>query len=103
MIPRAIKQQIDDYIDYGVLPSDFLSAMLCNNIRLAVAHADDFNKSALFDIVIYLENFMPNMAWGSAERVEKWLAFHRNNLAFIVEAIVWDRTARETYYETHKD
>jgi hypothetical protein len=99
MIPRAIKEQIDNYIDGGVPPAGFLSAMLCNNIRDAVAHADEFNKRALYDIVIYLENFMPNMAWGSPVRVEKWLEFHRNNPAFIAEAIAYDRLKRATYYE----
>jgi len=103
MIPRAIKQQIDNYIDNGVPPAGFLSAMLCNNIRDAVARADDENKRALYDIVIYLENFIPNMAWGSAERVEKWLLFHRENPVFIKAAINWDKAGREGYYETHTD
>jgi chromosome condensin MukBEF complex kleisin-like MukF subunit len=99
MIPRDIKQQIDNYIDEGIPPSAFLYYLLTNQLREAVGHADDFNKRALYDIAIYLENYMPNMAWGSTERVEKWLGFHRENPAFIKAAIDYDKLKRATYYE----
>jgi len=103
MIPRDIKQQIDNYIDNGIPPADFLYAVLINDLRQVAGRADIINRIHLYDIIVYLEKFMPNMAWGSAERVEKWLAFHRDNPVFIAAAIEYDKARRETYYETYMD
>ena len=53
MIPRAIKEQIDDYIEQGVPPAGFLYACLCNNLQDAVVIAGDENKSHIPDIMSY--------------------------------------------------
>jgi hypothetical protein len=99
MIPRHTKPQVDAYIDEGIPPGDFLYACLTNDLRTAVSHADDINRWHIYDIVVYLEYHIPNMAWGSTERVKSWLAFHRENPAFIKRAIEYDKLKRETYYE----
>jgi len=99
MIPRAIKEQIDNYIDNGIPPSEFLYAVLTNDLRHAAGKADITNRIHLYDIILYLENYAPNMSWGSPERVEKWLAFHRENPAFIADALQHDMGGRETYYD----
>lgn len=100
MIPRDIKQQIDNYIDEGVPPCEFLQAVLVNDLRGSIIAADETNRYDLYDIVVYLENYVPNMSWGNLERIERWLELHRDNPAFIKDVIAYDSLRRKEYYDT---
>jgi hypothetical protein len=47
--------------------------VLCNDLRSAVGRADDGNRAALADIVMFLHWEVPGRCWGSSERVAAWL------------------------------
>jgi hypothetical protein len=100
MIPRDIKQQIDNYIDEGIPPGDFLWAVLVNDLREAIIAADDINRYALFDIVVYLENYVPVVSWGSLDKVTLWLKAHSEFRQSIQDAIAYDMSRRKEYYDT---
>ena len=67
---------IHRYIEQGIPPGSFLCAIIDNNLKEAVARADDENIRNLPAYVAYFYNEAPGLCWGSPEKVKKWLAMH---------------------------
>ncbi len=57
------------YMEQGIDPGSFLQAVLCNDLRQAVASADSTNRTKLADIVQWLYGEAPSSSWGSEENV----------------------------------
>ena len=72
MIPPLIIGMLNRWIAEGILPGHFLTAVLCNDLRAAVRHADDENARALTDIVKWLHENAPPGCWGSHSAVNRW-------------------------------
>lgn len=53
-------------------PGSFLTAVLENNLKEAVARADEESLDALPHIVAWLYDRAPNVAWGSPKHVHDW-------------------------------
>ena len=51
----------------------FLMAVFSNNLREAIAHADDQNRPVIVQILGYCYNEIPGSCWGSPEMVKAWL------------------------------
>ena len=51
---------------------DFLDSFLSNNLKLAVALADENSLAAFRDIMLFMVNELPSQCHGSYERVEAW-------------------------------
>jgi hypothetical protein len=64
---------LERYLNHGIMPGSFMTAVLENNLKEAVARADNFNRVNLPNIVGYLWNHIPSAAWGSKEQVASWL------------------------------
>jgi hypothetical protein len=60
------------YVFRGVLPGDFLTAVLENNLQEAVGHADHDNIRAIPAWVSLIYNDCPSLCWGSREAVAAW-------------------------------
>ncbi len=99
MIPKAIKYQIDQYIEAGVPPGGFLNAVLTNDLMVAIQKADETNKLHIPDIVTYLLNYLPPIAYGNAKNVTDWLHAHADRAEWLSDAIAHDRDRRKVYYE----
>lgn len=52
---------------------DFLTAVICNDLREACGHADDTNLHNLPAFIAYLYNEALGNCWGSRERMQAWL------------------------------
>ena len=78
LCPDHIKESIDRYVSQGVPPSDFLYNVLTNNLKEAIAHADEDNLDVLPHIVAYLHNEIPFPCWGTPEKVALWLKAFRD-------------------------
>lgn len=76
-IPQSTRESIDRYIKHGIPTGGFLRAVMSNNLREAVVRADCYNMPALAEMVSYLYMDCPPDCWGSAEKVERWLAKFR--------------------------
>jgi hypothetical protein len=72
-IPPATLQGIPEYVRHRVPPGCFLQSVLCNDQRNAVGWADEGNRAALADIVLFLHWEVPARCWGSADAVNAWL------------------------------
>lgn len=73
-IPGYMMPGLQRYIEHGVLPGGFLQAVLRNDFREAVVHADAQNMPNLKAYCIYLYNEAPGPCHGSPEKVAAWVA-----------------------------
>ena len=71
-IPGYMHDGIVHYIVLGDKPGDFLTAVFENNFNMVVRRADDANIKCL-GIYVSLLSAIPVEAWGSKEKVEKWM------------------------------
>lgn len=60
------------WIEHGVHPGSFLSAVISNDLRGACERADDLNRSAIFYIVRWFYNEAPCGCWGSIKVLQSW-------------------------------
>jgi hypothetical protein len=71
-IPIRMYSGIIRWIQDGVKPGQFLTAIIENDLRLAVNLADDENIFRLVAYVKFFYNAAPTGCWGSKELVELW-------------------------------
>ena len=63
------------YIDDREAPGDFLTAIICNDLKEAVGRADDEKLLNLPAFVGYFYNEAPSLCWGSREKMVAWLCY----------------------------
>ena len=61
------------YLEDGITPGGFLTAILENNLTESVIRADVHNLILIPKIVHWLLTQAPRESWGSAEKVEAWV------------------------------
>jgi hypothetical protein len=71
-IPEYMWSGIELYLDKGIIPGSFLSAVICNDLKLAFAFADSTNINNIGAYANFFYNYTPNIAWGSKERMCAW-------------------------------
>lgn len=72
-IPERMMGGITRYIEQGVPPGDFLTAIICNDLYEAVGRADDENIANIPAYVGYFYNNAPSQCWGSVEKFNAWM------------------------------
>jgi len=72
-IPERMMRGIDNYLRHRLQPGGFLSAVICNDLTSAVFYADDENLKNLPAFVSYFYNEVDSRAWGSREKMIKWM------------------------------
>lgn len=68
-----LQDAMDRYVNDHIPPGGFLTAVLSNDLKMAVAQADVFNRKMIPEIVEYCYNEIPSSCWGSPEAVEAWI------------------------------
>lgn len=71
-VPVYLWYGIRAYLSEGMLPGHFLTAVLENDLREAVARADAQTMNGLKAIVTFLSSNAPN-TFGSRELVRAWI------------------------------
>jgi hypothetical protein len=72
-IPERMMGGIERWIQHGIPPGDFLMAVIENDLKGAVACADDENLPNLPAYVSYFYNKAPSPCWGSPEKAAAWI------------------------------
>jgi len=72
-VPGHMHAKIVAYIVEHREQGSFLMAVVANNLKGAVAFADDINKPMLPAFVEFFYNHAPSQCWGSPEKVHEWL------------------------------
>lgn len=77
-LPEHIRDGMRRYIESGIEPGSFLTAVLCNDLMGAMGKADEINRARLWDICAFLHNEAPSTCFGSIEAFQSWV--HRGGL-----------------------
>jgi len=75
-LPEHIRSAAQRYIEHGVNPGSFLTAVFANDLIQAVGRADEHNRRALFDICCFVYSEAPAMCHGSYTAVDTWVQHH---------------------------
>jgi len=71
-IPDRMMDSIIRYHSHGVIPGDFLQAVICNDLREAVFRADEENMANLPAYVSWFYERADHNCWGSREKMVGW-------------------------------
>lgn len=71
-IPRYMHGGIIRWIEEGVPPGDFLSAITANDLRGAFKRADDTNILLIRDYLAWFYNHAPYLCWGYPKALKTW-------------------------------
>jgi hypothetical protein len=72
LIPDYMIGGLRRYIEYGVPPGSFLTALLSNDLRATFERADDENRRCVENYVRFLYSYAPSQCWGSPARFDAW-------------------------------
>lgn len=72
-IPQHMQLALRRYVLEGIKPGDFLTAVICNDLRNAVFRADDENYPLLKLYLQWFYNISPESCWGSPEKMGAWM------------------------------
>ena len=73
-IPEYTQGALKQYVEDGLSPGAFLVAVLTNNLMGAIFTGDNNNLKALKEICMFVYNDIPGNAWGTKEKMTKWIA-----------------------------
>lgn len=72
-LPEHMHEGIIAYLRYGRPCGDFLRCVISNDASGAIPRADPLNLAALGAWFVFLHQYAPIGAWGSADAYESWL------------------------------
>lgn len=72
-IPEHMQSALRRYVLQGLKPGDFLTAVICNDLRNAVGRADSDNLPLLKLYVQWFYNVAPGTCWGSRDIMVRWM------------------------------
>lgn len=61
------------YIEKGIPPGSFTTAVLTNDLMGAMGRADIVNRERIFDTCVFLSSYAPIGCYGTAQRVSDWI------------------------------
>jgi hypothetical protein len=74
-LPDALQGGAQRWIESGIRPGSFLSAVIGNNLKEACHRADEENVRRLVQIVAWFYNEAPAPCWGSVAKAKMWAEF----------------------------
>ena len=72
-LPERLRGGAQRYIEHGIQPGDFLTAVIDNNLKESVSRADDDMIKRLLEIVSWWYWEAPAGCWGSKEKRLAWM------------------------------
>jgi hypothetical protein len=72
-----MREGVRRWVEDGIMPGSFLTAVLANDLAMAAVKADRENLENLHGWALFMLNHMPNTMWGSYGILEDWEAFKR--------------------------
>lgn len=71
-LPERLRGGVQRYIEKGIIPGDFLIAIIQNNLTETFARADDDMIKVIQEIVSWFYWEPPAGCWGSITKMNKW-------------------------------
>lgn len=73
LLPEHMHSGVRLYVEEGIAPGTFMCAVIQNDLKGALGHADITNRECLFEIVQFFYNYVPANAWGSKKVMRDWM------------------------------
>jgi hypothetical protein len=73
LIPYHMIGGLRLFIEDGIPPGSFLTALLSNDLRETFARADEENSRSIKNWLIFLYNYAPSDCWGSPAKFNAWI------------------------------
>lgn len=73
MLPEHMRGGMSRYMERGIPPGSFMTAILTNDFKEAFMRADAINKAHMVEWAEYVVNYMPADAHGSMQKVREWI------------------------------
>lgn len=73
LLPPYMQGGMKRYLENGIRPGDFISAVLQNDLVEAYRRADKINIAYMHNWVKFIYNHVPMRAQGSKEKFENWI------------------------------
>ena len=73
-IPVEMRGGVIRYVERGLPPGHFLSAIFSNDLMEAASRADSENGRLFMDYAKLIHNQCPGDCWGDAKQVRAWIA-----------------------------
>jgi len=71
-LPESLRGGAQRWIENGIVPGSFLTAVIRNDLTESFAQADYINITKLQDIVHFFYWEAPSQCWGSKEKMIAW-------------------------------
>ncbi len=78
---QAMEEGLRRYLEHGVIPGQFLQALLANDLRDFYARADDHNAGIGHKWLMWLHWQFPANAWGSREAIQTYSSERKAEIA----------------------
>ncbi len=72
LIPEHMRGAVERWINNGIAPGSFLTAVLCNDLKEAFGRADDINGPRVGDYIRFFYSDAPAGCWGSPAKFAEW-------------------------------
>lgn len=72
-VPDHTLGDLQRYVEYGQPIGGFLQAVLSNDLAESFGMADEINRESMFEIVKFCHVALPDLCWGTLEKVEDWI------------------------------
>ncbi len=72
VLPKHIRYGMYRYIEFGDVPGDFLTQVICDRLVSSFHRADDINTARMKDIAYFMYNYAPFPCRGSQEKMDAW-------------------------------
>lgn len=72
-LPPHMRDAFRLYIENGIPPGSFTTAVLSNNLMEAMGRADIVNRMNIFETCVFLKSHAPIGCFGSPEHVQDWI------------------------------
>ena len=72
-LPSHMRDAARNYIENGIPPGSFLTAVICNDLMGAFRRADDINRAAMWDWARFFYTEAPPACWGREAKMDEWV------------------------------
>jgi len=73
ILPKHLRAGMQLYIEQGIPPGSFLTAVICDRLVEAFNRADEWSAAGLRDVALFMYDQAPEPCWGSEAKMDAWI------------------------------
>jgi len=85
LIPEYMRPGLLRWIEDGIKPGEFLTAIIENDLYQAFNKADDNNIFRIQSYLKFFYNCAPRSCWGSIDRAIEWQKTHNKPVTILIK------------------